>query len=306
MSAALYGDEVPADPLTGPPSPAARFAEMTDRRALDELFDYARRYRTGSEYQQLLTFVSRFRFYAPFNAMLVHLQMDGATYVAPPHRWLRQFQRRIRSGARPLVILQPMGPVMLVYDVSDTEPLPGAPALPRWVTDPFTVRSGEIGPKFAMTVSNARRDSVSVVERDAGSQSAGLIRVSGRATPWRYEVLLNAKHAPEARYATLAHELAHLYCGHIGTPDASWWPDRRGLSRAAAEIEAESVCYLVCRRLGLDNPSGEYLAAYLGRDRELPDTVSIDRIMKVVGLLESMASSALKPRKQGTTPGRRV
>lgn len=300
MRPAMYADGDALDTVTGPPSPAARFADMNDRRALDELFDYARRYRTGSEYQQLLTFVSSFRFYAPFNAMLVHLQMDGATYVAPPHRWLREFRRGIRAGARPLVILQPMGPVLLVYDVSDTEPLPGAPTLPRHVTDPFTVRAGKIGPKLDMTVHNARRDSVSVVERDAGSQSAGLIRVAAAREPSRYQVFLNIKHAPEAKYATLAHELAHLYCGHIGTLDPRWWPDRRGLSTEAAEIEAESVCYLVCQRLGLDNPSGEYLSAYLGMDRELPETVSVDRIMKVVGQIESMACGPLKPRKQGT------
>ncbi len=34
----------------------------------------------------------------------------------------------------------------------------------------------------------------------------------------RYELLLNAKHSPEQKYATLAHELAHLYCGHLGSP----------------------------------------------------------------------------------------
>ena len=35
-------------------------------------------------------------------------------------------------------------------------------------------------------------------------------------------------------------------------------------------------------------------------DRELPETVSVDRIMKVVGQIESMACGPLKPRKQGT------
>jgi hypothetical protein len=295
-----YEATYPGEATGGPPSPARLFAEMSDRRALDELFEYARRYRTGEEYQQLLAFVSRFRFYAPFNAMLVHLQMNGATYVAPPHRWLQDFRRRIRPGARPLVILQPMGPVMLVYDVSNTEPLPDAPPLPRAVTDPFTVRSGHIGPRFDTTIGNARRDGVNVVERDAGSQSAGQISVVKRPDPWRYELLLNCKHAPEAKYATLAHELGHLYCGHLGTPNARWWPDRRGLNRVAQEIEAESVCYLVCQRLGLDNPSGEYLSTYLSRERELPETVSVDRIMKVVGLIESMAQGRLKPRNSGS------
>ena len=82
--------------------------------ALDELFRLARRYRTSQEYFQLLRFVSRFRAYAPFNAMLVHVQRPGARYVASASRW-QHYRRRIRSGANPLVILQPMGPVMFVF-----------------------------------------------------------------------------------------------------------------------------------------------------------------------------------------------
>jgi hypothetical protein len=36
--------------------------------------------------------------------------------------------------------------------------------------------------------------------------------------PLRYELKLNSKHSASENYATLAHELGHLYCGHLGTP----------------------------------------------------------------------------------------
>src|SRR5207248_2429484 len=61
----------------------------------------------------------------------------------------------------------------------------------------------------------------------------------------------NSNLSAEARYAILVHELAHLYCGHLGTPNDKWWPDRRGLPHVAREFEAESVCFLVCERLGI-------------------------------------------------------
>jgi hypothetical protein len=70
--------------------------------ALDELFSVARSYKTSEAYHDLMKFVGRFRLYSPYNAMLVHVQMPGARFVAPPHRWLRDYQRRIRAGARPL------------------------------------------------------------------------------------------------------------------------------------------------------------------------------------------------------------
>ena len=101
---------------------------MRRKRVLDELFCFARQYRTSKSYDGLLKFVASFRLYAPYNAMLVRAQMPGAVFVAPAHRWSRHYGRTIKVNARPLVILQPMGPVMFVFDVSDTEAGRGLPA----------------------------------------------------------------------------------------------------------------------------------------------------------------------------------
>lgn len=295
------------------PAPAAQWDQDVAKRSLDELFSLTRLYRSSQGYRQLLEFVARFHFYSPFNAMLIHVQLPGATYVAPPHRWLRDHRRRIRADARPIVILQPMGPVMFVFDVSDTEPEAGAPPLPRCVTHPFEVRHGRVGLEVALTIDNAKRDGVEVVERDAGSQSAGAIRKAtpGRSlafvssekperqsqnVPVRYELLLNSNHSPEAKYATLAHELGHLYCGHLGTPKDRWWPDRRGLAATVEEFEAESACYLVCSRLGISNPSDEYLAGYVKPGQDVPP-ISLECVMKAAGLIEQMGRERLKPRK---------
>ena len=118
-----------------------------------------------------------------------------------------------------------------------------------------------------------------------------------RAVPVRYELLLNAKHTPVVQYVTLAHELAHLYCGHVGTPNDQWWPDRRGLPEDLRELEAESVAFLVCRRLGIDNPSERFVADYLGNHEALP-TISLDAVVKAAGLIEQMGRERLKPRKE--------
>jgi hypothetical protein len=90
---------------------------------------------------------------------------------------------------------------------------------------------------------------------------------------------------PESRYATLVHELAHLYCGHLGTPDDRWWPDRQNLSLTVCEFETESVSYLVCARL--DTASEGYLAGYVRKCPVTP-SISLDRVMKSVWLLEKM------------------
>jgi len=295
------------------PTPSAQWDKHAAKRSVDELFNLARRYRLSEAFRQLLEFVSKFHFYSPFNAMLIHVQLPGATFVAPPRRWLLDYRRRIKADARPIVILQPMGPVMFVLDVSHTEPEPGAPELPREVTHPFEVRRGRVDRELLLTIENAKRDGVDVVPRAAGSQSAGAITkaASGKtlefivkerpetayqSVPLRYELLFNSSLSDEAKYATLTHELGHLYCGHLGTPNDRWWPDRRGLLGPVAEFEAEAICYLVCNRLGIDNPSDQYLAGYLVPGQDVPP-ISLECVMKTAGLIEQMGRQLLKPRK---------
>src|SRR5712672_219606 len=246
---------------------AAPLDQESARTALDELFTLARKYNSSAAYFELMRFVGRFRFYSPFNAMLIYTQMPGAHFVCTARRWLKDYRREIKIGARPIVILQPMGPILFVFDVSDTTPLPNARPLPPKVVDPFQVRHGKIGGQLALTIENAKRDGVRVTERADGSQRAGSIQWAAAGQhmeftiakkplpkstqiPVWFELLLNAIHSAEARYGTLVHELAHLYCGHLGTPNDRWWPDRQNLSPAVREFEAESVNYLVCTRLG--------------------------------------------------------
>ena len=295
-----------------PPMPQA--SGRSSLAALDELFTLTKQYRSKRSYHELLQFVARFRFYSPYNAMLVHVQRPGSTFVASPSRWLKAYHRTIRPGAQPLVILQPKGPVMFVFDVSDTEPEKNAPPLPMQVVNPFEVRRGTVGKELECVVENAKRDGIRITERNAGSQSAGQIgpskssvfldfKVKVRPKPdyvkvqLRYELLLNDRHSREVRYATIAHELAHLYCGHLGSPNPDWWPDRSNYDKTAREMEAESVCYLVCQRIGIDNPSEQYLADYLDKDGNVPP-ISLEAVMKAAGLIEQMGRERMQPRKE--------
>ena len=299
-------------------TPSVVWEQDSAKRALDELFTLTCQYRNSKSYQELLQFVTRFRFYSPFNAMLVHVQMRGAKFVAPPHRWLRDYGRRIKANARPLVILQPMGPVMFVFDVSDTEPTREARQLPPEVENPFEVRKGCIGQELERVIENAKRDGIRIIQSQDGSQAAGSIGpVTKDVKSWlkfqtgvdkdrkpiftdlpvRYDLLINGKLSREAQYATIVHELAHLYCGHLGTPNNKWWPDRHGLDYDVREFEAESVAYLVCSRCDIHNPSDQYLSGYVGEQRQVP-SISLDCVMKTAGLIETMSRQRMKPRKR--------
>lgn len=257
--------------------------------------------------------------------MLVHVQLPGATFVAPAHRWLHDYGRLVRTGARPLVILQPMGPVMFVFDVSDTESTADAPHLPPTVERPFEVESspGKTLRLLESLVENAKRDGVRVIFGPGGSQSAGMVRVvddqvaatqavyAGKDKRTlepkyeyirvRYDLQVNDGLSPAAKFATIAHELAHLYCGHPGSPNLDHWPDRRGLDQVPGEFEAESVSFLVCGRAGLEPPSASYLGIYIGQHEDVP-AISLDCVLKAAGLIETMSRQRLAPRKTRSKP----
>lgn len=317
-------------PGLGPAGPAREWDRADDKRALDELFLLARRYRTSREYVDLMKFIADFPAYSPFNAMLIHAQMPGAAFVAPASRWWKEYGRLVKPGERPIHTLQPKGPVMFVFDVSQTEQVePRGTRLPTAVVAPFEVDGRLVGSTLRWTIDNAKRDGVLVAPHHAGSMLAGSIGVArpGRMlsvlarkrptveyvnVPLRYQLLISDRLTPEARYATLVLELAHLYCGHLGTPGRDWWPDREGLSIQAREFEAESVSYLVCRRLGLRSGSEEYLAHYLDAGNE-PPLISLECVLRTSGLIEEMGQGRLPPREPrrlakrspGARPGRR-
>lgn len=252
-------------------TPAEEWSEDAAKHTLDELFNATYAYRSSKEYMELMRFVSRFRFYSPYNAMLISLQRPGARFVATPTRWKRHYDRYVKPNSNSIVILRPMGPVMFVFDVSDTEPGPNARPIPTDVNRPFESQGGIIGDELKKTIENAKRDGIRIYSQQTGSQRAGSIQaVSKPHLPplqfyvgkdkvgnprfkeilVQYELLFSGKLSPEAIYATLVHELAHLYCGHPGTPNKKWWPNRFGLSHAAVEFEAESVAYLICSHIG--------------------------------------------------------
>jgi hypothetical protein len=292
------------------------------KNSLDQLFNLTIQYRSSQAYFDLLNFISKFRFYSPFNAFLIRTQKRGAVYVATAQRWYHDYGHRIKPDAQPIVILQPMGPVMFVFDIADTEPIPdmenGRP-IPDHILKPFEVVNGQLMPgRFARLIENAKRDGIRMHFTKEGSCSAGSIQkaTSNSGTqlfqsgldkqkrpvlveiPIDYELRVNTNSQSDAaQYATIVHELAHLYCGHLGTPDIRLWPDRQNLDDPTREFEAESVSYMVCNRQGIVTTSPEYLANYVRDNDEIPN-ISMESVMKAAGLIETMSMQKMKLRPE--------
>lgn len=274
---------------------------------LDKLFQEVGTYRKSSEFKELFEFVKKFPDIAPYNAMLIHIQKPGSRYVASASQWKQRFSRDINPGARPLVILRPFGPVAFVFELGDTT---GKEPFPDELLNPFKVEGKITWNDYGNLIENLKTDGISYSEVEYGPSMAGSIGISkvdseqkivrGQKEIWvkiYYNMVVNSKHEKETRFATILHELGHLYCGHLGTPYKEWWGDRRDGSKNEKEFEAESVCYLVCERMGINNPSAAYLNGYLDEEEYIPD-ISIDTVLKSVNTIESMINKQKKPRKE--------
>ncbi|MFD5708958.1 RNA-directed DNA polymerase [Streptomyces pharetrae] len=302
------------------------------KASIDDLVRGAQRYRSSTDYLQMLEFVGRFKRYAPFNAMVVHIQKPGARYVLSSSEWESKYRRVLKPGAKPLLIFQPRGPYMLVYDVGDTEALPGALPLPKEITAPVSV-SSRAGEKEVLEVWHHTETNLAplgirltLVDHAASSCGRTYRSRSGSSVqrpgsrpgdrperyPTLFEIEVNRNLPLLDRYATLAHELGHLLCGHLGADPGGSWPDRRSRplsdeealrDHARNEVEAESIAYMVLKRLDPDVRMGDYITGHLGPGQQVPETVALNLTFKAAGLIIEMgkkripAAKLLKPRR---------
>ena len=211
-----------------------------------------------------------------FNALLAVLQMPHATMLCSAADWERKWWRRVKPEERPLVLLFPFGPVEFVFDVSQTEATDRSRPLPLDAT-PFAMDGwSDAREVVARLISSAEEIGVKVVTARQGANLAGKIgRVDGsdtmrlppkmgsdepRRVSVRWIVALNLSHSPTEQLATLAHELGHLFCGHVGADQGDGWPSRDVREHMTRELEAESVAHLVFKRIA----PGLELPQYLG------------------------------------------
>lgn len=214
------------------------FEEEATRSLLDELLQRSRLYETTEDFAALMDFIVRLRNFAPFNAMLLQIQKPGLRFAASAHDWEKRFGRTIKEGARPLLILWPFGPVALVYDMEDTE---GAP-LPDDVAKTFRA-SGNITPdKIKRFIPLLARRGIELKQIPFGDAKAGYVKVIRRSIKAKekpeYQVRVNETHDANVQFATLVHELGHLFLGHLGLDKYLNIPERLNLSHAQRELEA--------------------------------------------------------------------
>ena len=204
--------------------------------------------------------------YSFFNCVLISIQRPDATACAGFRQWQTRHNRVVRNGEKATWILAPIFKKVdvektnektgekywtkedrlaffksvKVFDVSQTD----GPDLP----EPCKPLAGDDAGLYASLEAYALQAGYSVAKEDTG-------HAHGYCNPVAQHIAVNENDAPAQQAKSLAHEIGHAILH--GTD----------MSRADAELEAESVAYIVCQHFGLDTArySFEYITWWQGQ-----------------------------------------
>ena len=209
---------------------------------------------TGDDWAAFLAVASRFHTYSPNNVLLILLQRPHATRVAGYRAWQR-LGRQVNKGAKGIAILAPCVYRKRAVDEAEAADKPGLARVLRGFTvvhvfdeaDTIGEPLPDVRPVLLdgdASLWDALATQVAAagysVSRGDCAPANGYTRFSDHAVV--VEQSLGGRQADK----TLCHEL-----GHVLLHDAS----RIATDRDLAEIEAESVAYIVCNALGVETAS---------------------------------------------------
>ncbi len=263
--------------------------------AIDQLFKKALKKKGSSAFGEFWDFTQKFNHLSVYNTMLVMVQRPGATAVGTRKQW-RDIGRLVQPDAVPIVILQPFGPVLFVFELGDTE---GKPVLAQNMSTLFargiatenlwdnTIKAAET---YSIVIEESKQQGMALA--GTAAKLADFPSLEPKKTEKRFRVKINANHDLPTRFATLAHELGHIYCGHVGGDLKGRWPNRCKLTNETRELEAEAVSWLVCQRNGITTRSKEYLSSLIPQANH--KDVSMYAIFEAANRVESRTAPKKK------------
>jgi hypothetical protein len=290
----------------------SRHDDLRLRRAHDQLTAAVAQLTSSDGWRRMLTVAARFHRYSPNNVLLITVQRPDATRVAGYRTW-QQLGRQVRKGERGIGILAPItyrpdaSPdddrraatpeseesrravrtfrVTHVFDISQTEGPPLPEVRPQLLT-------GDRDP----TLFTALATQVHAAGYDLRREVCAHPQANGE-TSFLDRVVRVRPDLPGAQAVkTLAHELAHVQLHDPATDDGR-------VPRDVAEVEAESVAFLVTAAHGID--SGEYTVPYVAgwsSGATGPVMATAERVLSTAGRILDAAPPAEETQPAAATP----
>lgn len=242
--------------------------ESVDRlaKAIDDV-------RSSEVFKQYLNVQARFHNYSWHNTWLIFMQRSDATRVAGFQTW-KKLGRFVRKGEHGIMIFAPCPFKREVERDGETEIESGMFFKPVHVFDVAQTDGQELPCVDLPTIDVVADDLLSRLTSVAVSRG---FPVSFQAIPegafgvaTKTGITIDNRHPTGQQAKTLAHEIAHCALHLVDRP--------KGLTHSVAELEAESVAYVVCTHFGLDVEvrASRYIALWNGDSKGLRE--SLERI----------------------------
>lgn len=277
------------------PTAHARRTDPADRLAVahDRLVAAVEELTTGEAWGRMLAVAARFPTYSANNILLIGVQAPDATRVCGIRGW-NALGRRVRKGEKGIAILAPCLYRVKPGDVPGSVDRPAADARDRSegtgreaarqlrgfrIVHVFDVAAtdGEPLPDCGPQLLSGEAPRQLISRLVDGIQADGYVVERGHCiggangvTDFAARTVRVRDDVPDAQIAkTLSHEMGHIRADHEPRLLAEY---RSSLGcRAQAEVEAESIAFLVTHAAGLDTDaySVPYLAGWSGGDATL-------------------------------------
>lgn len=295
----------------GAKAKAAREArEARIRELIDGIDGQMAELRHGAKWERLMKYFATFHKYSLKNIALIMAQKPDATHIAGYRAWQAR-GRQVRKGERGLLICAPRGkypkedkdgntvrdehgnPVMVqrfgmatVFDISQTDPVPGFDALGEAAAGLSTRLDGDDTEGIIRAVSAWLARCGWMV--DVGGVHDG---VHGRLDMEERVIVLRDVDSPAQRAAMLLHDAAHVAMLTLGD-------EHQATPGGICETEAESIAYVVANLLGMDTAAYSigYVAAWSVMRPDALQQVA-GHVLKASGLIFDAIEAGDGPRE---------
>ncbi len=270
---------------------ARALRQRVDER-LDTLAKAVDKVRASETFKAYLDVQARFHRYSWHNSMLILSQKADATQVAGFKAW-QKLDRHVRKGQHGIMIFAPRPFHKEVErENGETDTIDGVSFRPVYVFDVAQTDGRDLPSVDVPTIEATADDLLAKLQSVAAQRGIAVdfkrIESGAFGVSKGGEVDVDNRYATGQQAKTLTHELAHEALHKKDRPD--------GLTRNSAELEAESVAYVVCTHFGLDVEvrASRYIALWDGDSKAL--RASLERIANTARTLIDDVES-LKTRK---------
>jgi len=265
---------------------------IEDKFSIDDLFITVWQIRTSEQFIAFIDKISIQNYYSLYNKVLVYIQNSSIDLFGSMSFWKKR-GRLINKEAKPYLIIAPNGPIKFVYDIYETRGKlsPNEYLIKVYGEDPNGVK-GEIDVNLYNIIENKVRSWGIKLDYKPMSFFKGghITNIKSK----ELEINLNEKMSVAEKLSVLIHELAHLFLGHLkdieifntNTQKTILIP-HRNIEMHTREFEAETVSFLITKRLGLETRSAEYLAGYFKSEKDFLQ-FGYEKVIKTTDKIESL------------------